>query len=106
MGSISAELKTLRQQIEQLQAEAVGRKRLSAMTAWDGQNRDSVNQIPEGFSGLIVHLTDDVPANGDTTDCKKGMNQNEFDELKRQILGTLDSPPASSVAGTAGRTTG
>ena len=98
MVSITAELKTLRLQIEQLQAEAVGRKRLSSMATWDGQNRDSVNQIPETFSGLIVHLTDDVPSSGDTVNVKKGMDQNEFDELKKQILGTLDSPPTSAVA--------
>jgi len=105
MASFTAELKTLRLQIEQLQAEAVGRKRLSSMATWDGQKQDSVNQIPEDFSGLIVHLTDDVPSTGDTASVNKSMDQNEFNELKKQILGTLDSSPASAVTGTAGRVT-
>ena len=60
MVSIAAELKTLRKQVEQLRVEAVGRKRLSSMTIWEGQNRDSVNQIPKQFNGLVIHLTNDA----------------------------------------------
>ena len=62
------------------------------------QKEDYVNQFSEDFTGLVVHLTMDDPIAGDTFNGKKNMSQTEYDELKRQILGTLDSPPASAVA--------
>lgn len=98
MTSITAELKTLRQQVERLQAEAAGRKQLSSVITWNEQNADSVNTVSENFSGLVVHLTPDVPGNGDTTEGQKNLSQNEFNELKKQILGTLDSQTPHAVA--------
>ena len=38
MASVDAELKTIRQQVERLQAEAVGLKQLSSTTVWEEQN--------------------------------------------------------------------
>ena len=57
MASVAAQLKDLRQQLEKLQVEVAGRQTIGAMVIWDEQNDSSVNQIPDDFSGLIVHLT-------------------------------------------------
>ena len=82
MTSISVELKTIRQQVERLQAEAVGRKQLSSTTVWEEQNNDYVNQISERFNGLIIHLTTEVSPSAGTTNDQKRMSQNEFEELR------------------------
>ena len=97
MASVDAELKTIRQQVERLQAEAVGRKQLSSTTVWEEQNNDYVNQIPERFNGLIIHLTTEVSLSTGTAKCQKGMSQNEFKELRKQIIESLDTPTSSSV---------
>ena len=41
------ELTKLREQVQRLQVEVNGRKAISAMVVWDGQNESSVNPIPE-----------------------------------------------------------
>ena len=97
MANLTADLKWIRQQVERAQAEAAGRLKLGAITRWE-QKEDYVNQFSEDFTGLVVHLTIDDPIAGDTFNGKKNMSQTEYDELKRQILGTLDSPPASAFA--------
>ena len=97
MTSISVELKTIRQQVERLQAEAAGRKQLASMTVWEEHNNDYVNQISERFNGLIIHLTTEVSPSTGTAKCQKGMSQNEFKELRKQIIESLDTPTSSSV---------
>jgi len=88
MGSITADLKQLRQQLEKLQVEVAGQQSISAMVVWDVQNESSVNQIPEGFSGLVVHLTPELsPAVG--TSATAGLDQNEFNALKEQLAREL-----------------
>ena len=98
MPSINAELKTIRLQVERLQAEAAGRKQLASMTIWEEQNNDYVNQISERFNGLIIHLTTEVSPSAGTAKCQKGMSQNEFKELRRQIIESLDTPTSSAVS--------
>ena len=98
MTSISVELKTIRQQVERLQAEAAGRKQLASMTVWEEHNNDYVNQISERFNGLIIHLTTEVSPSTGTAKCQKGMSQNEFKELRKQIIESLDTPTAPAVS--------
>ena len=98
MTSISVELKTIRQQVERLQAEAIGRKQLSSTTIWEEQNNDYVNQISERFNGLIIHLTTEVSPSAGTNNEQKRMSQNEFEELRKQIIESLDTPTSSSVS--------
>ena len=98
MPSINTELKTIRLQVERLQAEAAGRKQLSSTTIWEEQNKDYVNQILEQFNGLIIHLTTEVSPSTGIAKCQKGMSQNEFKESRRQIIESLDTPTASAVS--------
>lgn len=101
MASIATELKTIRQQVERLQAEAAGRQQLSSRTIWDEQNNDSVNQIGDHYNGLIIHLTAEVtPAMGTlkSGNTQAKMSQNEFNDLRRQIIESLDTPVTSALA--------
>ena len=86
MASLAADLKALRQQVEKLQVEVAGRQALGAMVIWDGQNESSVNQIPENFSGLVVHLTPEVSPQEGTVD---GLSNVEFEALKEQLRESL-----------------
>lgn len=92
MPSIAAELKTLRQQVEKLQVEVAGRESLGSMVVWDEQNQSSVNQISDSFSGLVIHLTHEPsPLAGTESSQSIGLSQNEFDQLKEALRGSLAS---------------
>ena len=82
MASVAAQLKDLRQQLEKLQVEVAGRQSIGAMVVWDGQNESSVNQIPDDFSGLIVHLTPEPSPRAGTVE---GISQTEFEALKADL---------------------
>ena len=62
--AISTDLKQLRLQVEKLQVEVDGRRRIGSRVVWDQQNEPSVNsktsRMQEEFSGLIVHLTPEM----------------------------------------------
>ena len=89
MASIATQLKDLRQQVEALQVEVAGRQHISSMVIWDEQKQASVNQKTprqqEDFSGLIVHLTPE-PSPLEGTVEAHGISQNEFNELKQEIV--------------------
>ena len=87
MPSINAELKELRSKVEALQVEVAGRQNISSMVIWDEQNESSVNQeASETFSGLIVHLTPESTS--------AGLTNLEFEQLRKEIVRSLDSSPA------------
>ena len=90
MASVATQLKDLRQQLERLQVEVAGRQSIGAMVVWDGQNESSVNQIPETFSGLIVHLTPE-PSPPAGTVSSEGLSDNELEELKAQLANDFPS---------------
>ena len=87
--AISTDLKQLRQQVQKLQIEVDGRRRVGSCVIWDQQNCSSVNseisRRQEEFSGLVVHLTSEVSPPEGTVE----MDQNEFEKLKAEILGQL-----------------
>ena len=89
MPSIGTRLRSLRQQVEALQVEVAGRQNISSMAIWDEQNLSSVNQESptkaEPFNGLIVHLTPELSQPEGTFDAE-GISQNEFNELKQEIV--------------------
>lgn len=91
MASFTADLRQLRLQVERLQVEVAGQKAISAMVVWDGQNESSVNQIPDDFSGLIVHLTPEMSPQVGTV---KSISQNELQDLKKQIRESLGTSPS------------
>jgi hypothetical protein len=82
MASVATQLKDLRQQLEKLQVEVAGRQTIGAMVVWDEQNESSVNQISDGFSGLIVHLTPELSPQAGTVE---GISQTEFEALKADL---------------------
>ena len=85
--SIYVQLRELRQQVENLQVEVAGQKSIGSIVVWDGQNESSVNQeVSEIFSGLIVHLTPES--------ISAGLPSAEFEQLRKEIVESLDSPPA------------
>ena len=88
MPSLTADLKWVRQQLEAAQVEVAGRQTIGAMVIWDEQNESSVNQIPDDFSGLIVHLMPEPSPRAATVE---GISQNEFNDLKQQIRDSLDA---------------
>ncbi len=92
MQSLASELKQLRLKVENLEVEVAGQKSIGSIVVWDGQNKDYVNQISEQFNGLIIHLTTEVSPSTGAAKCQKGMSQNEFKELRRQIIESLDTP--------------
>ena len=85
------EITKLREAVQRLQVEVNGRKAISAMVVWDGQNESSVNSIPDEFSGLVVHLTPEpYLLEGTVSNEPEGLNNIEFEELRQQ-LGTIFS---------------
>ena len=86
MPSVATDLKWIRQQLEAAQVEVAGRQTIGAMVIWDEQNDSSVNQIPDGFSGLIVHLTPELSQQAGTVE---GISQTEFEALKADLLREL-----------------
>jgi hypothetical protein len=86
MASVATQLKDLRQQLEKLQVEVAGRESIGAMVIWDEQNESSVNQIPESFSGLIVHLTPELSPQVGTGD---GISDDAYAALKARLLREL-----------------
>ena len=88
--AISTDLKQLRQQVEKLQVEVDGRRRVGSMVIWDEQNRSSVNEktsrMQEEFSGLVVHLTPETHSHF----ASMGLGQTEFEKLKAEIREQLD----------------
>ena len=86
MATVATQLKDLRQQLEKLQIEVAGRKFIGSMIVWDEQNESSVNHIPEGFGGLIVHLTRDVSPPLGTT---RGISRSQLELLKCQLKNEL-----------------
>ena len=86
MPSVATDLKWVRQQLEAAQVEVAGRQTIGAMVIWDEQNDSSVNQIPDGFSGLIVHLTPELSPQAGTVE---GISQTEFEALKADLLREL-----------------
>jgi hypothetical protein len=86
MPSLTADLKWVRQQLEAAQVEVAGRQTIGAMVIWDEQNESSVNQIPESFSGLIVHLTPELSPPVGTED---GISDDAYAALKAHLLREL-----------------
>lgn len=82
MPSLATDLKWIRQQLEAAQVEVAGRQTIGAMVIWDEQNDSSVNQIPDDFSGLIVHLTPEPSPRAGTVE---GISQTEFEALKADL---------------------
>ena len=82
MPSLATDLKWIRQQLEAAQVEVAGRQTIGAMVIWDEQNESSVNQIPDDFSGLIVHLTPEMSPQVGT---EIGISQTEFEALKADL---------------------
>ena len=80
------ELTKLREAVQRLQVEVNGRKAISAMVVWDGQNESSVNPIPDEFSGLVVHLTPEPSQlDGTVRNKPEALTSLEFEELKQEL---------------------
>ena len=103
MPSVHAQLKDLRQKVEALQVEVSGRQHISSMVVWEEQNRSYVNQegttSDDDFSGLIVHLTQEVSTPEETVEGKDGMSQNDFKILKEEIVRQLAQSTSRDVDG-------
>ena len=89
MTSVTTQLRDLRLKVEALQVEVAGRQHISSMVVWEEQNASSVNgktsRMQEDFSGLVIHLMPDAsPVEG--TESPETLSQNEFNELKQQLL--------------------
>jgi hypothetical protein len=84
--TLKTELKELRRQVERLQVEVNGRESISSMVLWEEQNGSYVNDVPDSFNGLVVHLTHEPsPVVETPNNANEGLSQNEFEELKKAI---------------------
>ena len=101
--SVTSDLKQLREQVLKLQVEVNGRKSIGSKIVWDELKQSSVNQKTsrrqEEFSGLIVHLTPEISQPEGTV----GMDQNDFEKMKAEILGQLDQSRSRVIDRTARR---
>ena len=91
MATIRTDLQRIREQLERAQVEVASRETISATVIWDGQSASYVNDVPEGFNGLVVHLTPElVAAPMGPEEPTSGLTQNEFELLKKEIGQQLD----------------